>query len=394
MKIGICGAGVAGPTLAHFLLRAGHEPTLIERSPKFRSGGYVVDFWGVGYDVAERMGLTDAIRARGYQVQEVRLVNADGSPGGGFAAEVFQRMMHGRFTSVPRGDLAEIVYDSVKDSVETIFGDTVEAIEDDGLGIDARLAGGGTRRFDLMVGADGLHSQVRHLVWGDRSDVERELGFYVAAFEGRGYPHRDEDVYVSYAEPGRSLSRFTMRENRTVFLLVFSAAHLPATEPQTDAARRQVLRSVFAGTAWETGEILAALDGAQEVYFDRVSQIELPRWSRGRAVLVGDAAACVSLLAGEGTGLAMTEAYVLAGELHRAHGAVEPALAAYEDRLKPFLLQKQKAARAFASSFAPETRFGIWFRRMATRLMVIPPVADLLIGRSLRDDFDLPDYGI
>ncbi|WP_172292296.1 FAD-binding domain [Pseudoruegeria sp. HB172150] len=394
MKIGISGAGVAGPTLAHFLLRCGHEPTLIEKAPTFRTGGYVIDFWGTGYDVAERMGLIGPIRERGYQVEEVRLVRDDGSRGGGFGADVFRRMTHDRFTSIARGDLAEVIYRSVEGSAETLFGDTVSAIEEDGTRVGVTLESGGSREFDLLVGADGLHSRVRELGWGPQQDYERQLGFYVAAWQSTGYPQRDENIYVSHAEPGISLSRFSMRDNRTLFMLVFSTSHLPGEEPQDDAARRAVLHDVFGGAGWEAQAILAELDKAGEVYFDRVSQTEVPEWSRGRKVLLGDAAACASLLAGEGTGLAMTEAYVLAGELHRSGGQVEPALAVYEQRLRPFLEEKQKAARGFASSFAPETAFGVWLRRVATRMMVIPPVADLLIGNSLKDDITLPDYGM
>ncbi len=393
MKIAIQGAGVVGPTLAFWLLRGGHEVTLIEQAPYFRAGGYVIDFWGLGYTIAERMGLIEAVRAHGYQVEEVRLVNERGARVGGFSADVFGRMTKGRFTSLPRGDLARIIFDAVQDKVETRFGDSVAAISDASDGVDVTLESGATRRFDLLVGADGLHSRVRSLLWGAQTAFERPMGFYVAAFRASGYPRRDENVYLSYAEPGRSIARFSMRNDETLFLFIFAAARLPGAEPHDDAGRKAALKAIFGASGWEAREILEALESADtELYFDRVSQIEVLHWSLGRTVLLGDAAACVSLLAGEGTGLGMTEAYVLAGELQRAAGDIPAALKAYEARLRPFLLKKQASARALASSFAPATGFGIWVRQAVTRLMVFPPVADFFMGRSLRDDFDLPDY--
>jgi 2-polyprenyl-6-methoxyphenol hydroxylase-like FAD-dependent oxidoreductase len=211
MKIGICGAGVAGPALAFWLHRMGHEPTLIEHAPAFRTGGYIIDFWGVGYDVAERMGLIDAICERGYQAEEVRLVKADGRAASGFSADVFRRMTQNRFTSVARGDLAEVIYENIRENVETVFGDSAVAIEEAGEEVHIRLASGASRGFDALVGADGLHSGVRKLLWGPQALFERPLGYHVAAFETRGYPRRDANTYVSYAEPGLSVSRFAMR---------------------------------------------------------------------------------------------------------------------------------------------------------------------------------------
>lgn len=395
MKVGICGAGIAGPTLAYWLVRGGHEVHLVERAPGLRTGGYIVDFWGVGYDVAERMGIVEQVRGRGYQVEEVRLVGASGETAGGFSADVFRRMTGDRFTSVARSDLAAVIFDAVKSDVEVSFADTVVAVEPRPEAVTVQLASGGSRRYDLLVAADGLHSAIRGLAWGEQQAYERQLGYYVAAFEVTGYPRRDDNVYVSHAEPGRSMSRFSLRGDRTLFLLVFEAAGLNGPEPVDDAGRRQVLHRVFGNSGWEAAAILDALDRTpQEIYFDRVSQIETPRWSMDRQVLIGDAAACVSLLAGEGTGLAMTQAWVLAGELNGCGDAVEAALGRYEARLRPFIEAKQKSARNFASSFAPSTATGIRVRRIATRLMRFRPVADRLIGASVRDDFVLPEYSI
>jgi 2-polyprenyl-6-methoxyphenol hydroxylase-like FAD-dependent oxidoreductase len=391
MKVAICGAGVAGPTLAYWLERAGHEPTLIEIAPTFRTGGYIIDFWGVGYDVAERMGLTEELHSVGYRVEEVRFVRADGSKAGGFSADVFRRMTHDRYTSLQRGDLARVICDSIGGRVEMLFGQTIVSLKDSGHEVVVELSGGETRAFDLVVGADGLHSTVRRLILGDQAEFERPLGYHVAAFEVDCYPHRDDNVYVSYAEPGRSISRFAMCGERTMFLFVMADAHMPAGPVEALADQKGLLRDVFGESEWEAGEILSAMDGVNEIYFDTVSQIEAPQWSKGRSVLIGDAAVCVSLLAGEGTGLAMAEAYVLAHSIHESRGDVRKALEAYEARLRPFLQDKQKSARDFAGSFAPKTAFGIWLRNVAMKLMVIPPVADLLIGGSVKDDFELPD---
>lgn len=394
MRIAISGAGVAGPALAHWLLRTGHEPTLIEQAPHFRAGGYLIDFWGVGYTLAERMGILPQVLQSGYAVGEVRFVDTHGRRAGGFRTGAMREMVGGRFTSLPRGDLAAQIYRTIEGRVETLFGNSIIALDDhaDGVGVD--FAQGERREFDLVIGADGLHSTVRDIAFGPESRFERNLGYHVAAFEADGYRPRDELAYVSYGTPGRQISRFALRGDRTMFLFVFLSQHLAGPEPHNLDERKKALHGLFDAAGWEAPQILEALDGVEDIYFDRVSQIVMDRWSKGRVALIGDAAACVSLLAGEGTGLALTEAYVLAGELDRAAGDYQTAFRRYEERLRPFIEGKQRSARAFASSFAPKTSFGIWFRNQATRLMGIPGVANRIIGTSLRDDIDLPDYGM
>jgi 2-polyprenyl-6-methoxyphenol hydroxylase-like FAD-dependent oxidoreductase len=393
MRIAINGAGVAGPTLAFWLLRSGHEVLLIEKSPQLRSGGYVIDFWGVGYDIAEKMGLIPQLRELGYQVQEVRLVDRQGRRRGGFLVDVFRRITGGRFTSLRRADLAATVYRAVAGQVETLFGDSIAAIEEQRTGVRVSFDHAPPRDFDLVVGADGLHSRVRGLVFGAEEGFEVPLGYHVAAFEITGYRPRDELVYVSHGVPGKQVSRFSMRDDRTLFLWVFRDEYLTRISPSNDNERKAELKNVFADVGWECPQILEEMGDVSDIYFDRVSQVRMDSWTKRRTALIGDAAACVSLLAGEGTGLAMAAAYVLAGELCRCGEDHAAAFAGYQSLMKPFLVRKQQSAARFASTFAPQTAFGIGYRNLATRLLRIPFVADFMVGQALRDAIELPDYG-
>ncbi len=392
MKIAINGAGIAGPTLAYWLVRSGHEPVLIEQAPKFRTGGYMIDFWGVGYTIAERMGILPKVRESGYSVQEVRFVDDRGRKSGGFSTALFRPMTNDRFTSLPRGDLANAIYETIEDCVETSFDNSIASIEQRSSGVSVGFEHGPPREFDLVVGADGLHSRVRELVFGPESEFEKSLGYHVAAFEVEGYRPRDELIYVGYATPGQQIARFSLRNDRTMFLFVFTNDKLPAHFPRNANERKDILHRVFGDAGWECPQILMAMDRVEDIYFDRVSQIRMNAWSMGRVMLLGDAASCVSLLAGEGAGLAMAEAYVLAGELNLANGDYTQAFHRHEQRLRSFIEAKQQSAYDSASAFAPRTRTGLWFRNFISKLLSIPVVANYYIGRQLQDDFDLPEY--
>jgi 2-polyprenyl-6-methoxyphenol hydroxylase-like FAD-dependent oxidoreductase len=325
-------------------------------------------------------------------MNSLRLVGEGGRAQADVRVEGFRRATGGKYTSVSRGDLAAAIYSTIEDEVETIFSDNITAVEDRPGGVRIEFEKAPGRQFDLLVGADGLHSNVRGLTFGPEPQFERYLGCQVAAAVVDGYQQRDDLVYLTYNLPGRQVGRFSMRGDRTLFLFIFRSDHVrEAGDTATCKAR---LRREFGDAGWECPQILAALDDAEDLYFDNVSQICMNRWSRGRVLLIGDAAACVSLLAGEGTGLAMTEAYVLAGELARAEGDHREAFDAYEGRLRPFIQGKQDGARKFVSFFAPRTSLGIWFRNVAMRTANVPALADAILARSLRDDFVLPDYAI
>lgn len=389
MTIIINGAGIAGPTLAYWLAHFGFEPILVEKAPEPRTAGYVIDFWGVGYDIAEKMGLLPDVLRHGYRVESVRLVDRRGKTAAGFPVDVFRSSTGGRFTSLPRGELSAAVFRAIEGKVETVFSDGITGLEPHGDRMRVTFARGVPRECDLVIGADGLHSAVRRIVFGPQDQFERHLGYWVAAFEATGYRPRDELVYVTYARPGREVARFALHDDRTLFLFVFRS-ELAGPDPQ--AGGRETLHRVFGEAGWECPQILAELDACDSLYFDRVSQIRMDPWTEGRVALVGDAAFCASLLAGEGAGLAMAAAYVLAGELYRAEGDYRTAFTRYEQLLRPFILVKQRSAAKFASWFAPRTALGLVLRNFTTRLMSFPPVAEMMLA-GLRDDIALPNYG-
>ncbi len=392
MKIIINGAGIAGQTLAYWLLQYGFDPTLVEQSTRLRTGGYMIDFWGSGFDVAEKMGLIPELMRKGYLLRELRLVNSLGKRCGGFSAEVFHELTNGRYVSLPRGDLAKAIDDKIGNGVKTIFSDSISSIEQNATGINVNFDQSDSQQFDLAIGADGLHSRVRELTFGKQEMFEKYLGIQIAAFEVKDYKPRDELVYIGYNRPGKNAVRFAMNDNRTMFFFLFSSDS-PDIPSQGDLrAQKDILHSRFDNAGWECREIMEAMETCNSIYFDRVSQIRIGCWTNGRVTLLGDAAFCPSPLSGEGSGIAMTAAYILAGELYRALGNHLEAFKNYEETIRPFVAAKQKSAMGFASAFVPKTEFGIWFRNQMSRTMSVPILASLTIGRSLKDKITLPDY--
>lgn len=196
---------------------------------------------------------------------------------------------------------------------------------------------------------------------------------------------------MSHTRPGRQISRIASRDDHSLILFVFSNRFVP-DEPESEQEEKDLLRSVFKDMKWEAAAILKHLDEASNIYLDRVSQVRMPAWTKGRVALVGDAAACPSLFAGEGSGLAMTEAYVLAGELKRASGDLSTAFTGYEKRLQAHLVKRQDMALKFAGFFAPKTWLLLVARDLLTNLASLPFLGKALLGSSVITKLDLPNY--
>ena len=259
----ISGAGIAGPTLAYWLDKAGLRPTLIDNAPSLRSGGYVIDFWGLGYDIADRMGLSEDLDRLGYHIQEMRIVDDNGQRETGFGTNVFRELTGGRFVTVRRSDLARLLFERASPVTEMIFGDEISGLEQEQDGVNVTFQRGSRRRFDLVIGADGLHSNLRYLVFGPQDHFEVSLGYTVAAFEAQGYRPRDEDVYIIHNKPGCMLARFALRDDRTLFLFVFADNVRDVTSAHGVEAQKVLLRSRFRGNGWESARILDELESSR-----------------------------------------------------------------------------------------------------------------------------------
>jgi 2-polyprenyl-6-methoxyphenol hydroxylase-like FAD-dependent oxidoreductase len=387
MRVLIVGAGIAGPTLAHWLRRTGHEPTLVELAPAARAGGYLVDFWGTGFDVAERMGIVPRLMERGYVFREMREVGPDGRRIASLDPTGLIGMAGGRYVTIARSDLASAIAESIGAGVETIYGDTVREFDDDGRRVRVRFEHGSEREFDLVIGADGLHSRVRRLVFAPEEERRRDLGIAFAVFDVAEYQPRDELIAIAHTEVGHQVLRMALHDGGTMFVVTFRHE---GPLPEGDAAQQEVVRAALIGARGEVPGILARMSEARTFFADQAEQIRLPQWSRGRVGLIGDAAAAPSLLAGQGSALAMIEAYVLAAELDRAGGDHIRAFEAAHRRLAKVIADKQDAAVGLGVAFAPRNRFQLLLRSTLLRTMGLPLVGRIAMGRSLRDPIELP----
>jgi 2-polyprenyl-6-methoxyphenol hydroxylase-like FAD-dependent oxidoreductase len=387
----ISGAGIAGVTLAFWLKKFGFNPTLVEIAPTLREGGFAIDFMGAGYDVAEKMGIISALEKADIDITKLLFVDEKNRAKGSMNYEKIKKLMNNRAFTLLRSNLARVIYNSLDKDIEIIFGDTITGVVQEDEKVMVTFRSGLKRSFDLVVGADGLHSQVRKLIFGEESQFEKYYGYYTSSFtiENFSYPGR---AFSMYNVPFRQVAIYSYKENQTATFFIFTSPEKLSYEHHDIAKQKQILKNEFVNAGWKCEELLSKFDSATDFYFDSVSQIKMENWSKGRVTLVGDACNCPSLLSGKGSTLAMVGAYMLAGELKQARGDYKAAFRNYEDLLKPFIIKKQDAARAFARSFVPKSKFGIWLRNTVFRLMSLPFIARLLFNQFKDKGLNLKEY--
>jgi 2-polyprenyl-6-methoxyphenol hydroxylase-like FAD-dependent oxidoreductase len=367
----ISGASVAGPALAFWLRRHGMTATVVERAATVRPGGLAVDFRGSAMAVLDRMGILDELRAHATHAGDSTVVDAAGTRIATMPAEIFAGELE-----VMKTDLTRILHDLTSADTEYVFGDTVTALTDTGDAVHVEFARQAPRTFDLVIGADGLHSVTRALAFGPKETFTRSMGYAFATYSLPNYLNLDRAGF-SHVAGDRSVNLFAGRDDRiarTMFMF-------PATDvPRDEAAQRAAVRAAYVEVGWEAANILAALPAATDFYFDELSQIEMPTWSTGRVALVGDAGYCASPMSGRGTSQALLGAYVLAGELATAPDH-RTAFANYERVLRDYVLANQEAGRMAAESFD-----------MQPTQELFDAIAAAGAAEDSHDNVALPDY--
>jgi len=372
----ISGASVAGPALAYWLNRHGMRVTIVEKAHTVRPGGLAVDFRGSAMRILERMGILDELRRHATGSGDATIVAEDGTPIATMPGEIFAGDLE-----VQKTDLTRILYELTRADTEYVFGDSIRTLtqQDDGVRVD--FGRGESRTFDLVIGADGLHSRVRALAFGPEERFAHSLGYWFASFSLPNYLNLERRG-LTHVSGHRSANIFAGRDGTDARALFMFAA--PSAEPPRGdiAAQQRAITDAYAGVGWEVPRLLAAMRESADFYFDTLSQIRMDTWSAGSVALVGDAGYCASPMSGRGTSQALIGAYVLAGELATApdHAA---AFASYERILRDYVEANHELGRQAAASLeVPPTQ------EMIDAMTAAPPD-----GGPSNDDVPLPDYG-
>ncbi|WP_437733529.1 FAD-dependent monooxygenase [Sorangium sp. So ce1335] len=387
----ISGASIAGPALAFWLARHGLRTVVVERAGALRLGGQNIDVRGAAREVARRMDIEGDIRAATTGEQGLRFVDEHGVTMAEFPAESADTGAFTKELEILRGDLAKILHDRTRGTTEYIFGDQITGVRDHGDRVTVSFEKGAERDFDLVVAADGIRSRTRALLFGDEPRI-RSLGLYGSYFTiPRGAS--DSGWARWYNAPGRRAMLLRPDNVGTTRASLWFLSPPRGHERLSAAEQKALIASVFADAGWEAPRVLAGLADAEDVYFDAVSQVVAPRWSRGRVALVGDAAYCPSPVSGMGASLSLVGAYVLAGELSR-HADHRDAFAAYEKLMRPHVDAAQKLPPGVPWIAYPRSRRGISLLHGVARLASSPLARRLQgwIGSSPADRIELPDY--
>jgi 2-polyprenyl-6-methoxyphenol hydroxylase-like FAD-dependent oxidoreductase len=374
MRVLISGGGIAGLTLAYWLHQYAIPAVVIEQAHGIRRDGYAIDFLGTGYDVASRMGLIDRLAAQQVPFEALVYVNKDGKVIAKLDAALIRNITDGKYMGLMHATLEEVLYDALAGQVEVRFGRSLTHIVPGPNAVVVTFNDGTTESFDLLIGADGVHSTTRALVFGPEDQFSRYLGYTIAC-----YPLADRygigHTFQMYVEPGRAAAAYCTPQAGEI--LTFFMYQTPQEEHLPREQRLPRLREVFAGMGWLTQRFLSDISTSESVFMDAVIQIQMPTWHQGQVALVGDACDCPTLLSGQGASLAMGGAYLLARALQET-ADYQQAFRRYEQQMLAAVQAQQRSGRGFAKFFLPGSRLDLFVQRTMMKVLLRPTFRGLL----------------
>jgi 2-polyprenyl-6-methoxyphenol hydroxylase-like FAD-dependent oxidoreductase len=364
----VVGAGIAGPAFAYWLARHGIRPTVVERAKELRSGGSAVVVKGPAVPVAERMGIMPQLREVATRATSVSLLD----PAGQQVVRLPLTSDRSPAVEVTRSDLSAVLHRAAADDAEFVFDDTITGLEQDASGVDVTFGRAAPRRFDLVIGADGIHSTVRRLIFGPEQEFATDLGMYSATVPLA--PDVLDDPHEMYMlnTPGRMLAVHPSRET-PLAIFTFRGSRVDGYDRRDTALKKRIVAEAYAGVGWRAPELVDAYDKHPAPFFDPLRNVRLDSWARGRVALLGDAASATALL-GDGSSLAMAGAHTLAEALAAHPGDHARAFRAYEAHHRREVDPRQRRVGLLAALMIPRTRGGIAVRNAVGRA----------VGRAVR----------
>jgi 2-polyprenyl-6-methoxyphenol hydroxylase-like FAD-dependent oxidoreductase len=353
----ISGAGIAGCTLTYWMARNGWSVTVMERGASLRTSGSPVDVRGPAAHVAERMNIASQLRDARIRLDGMTLLDSAGRRVARVDIGTLRSLLASHDTEIARGDLALILHAASADRAEYVFGDSIRALVQDDNGVDVTFERSRARRFDLVVGADGMHSTVRRLMYGADHEFVVHAGLYAATVALPRGCDAGREMFL-LRTPGRLVALHPCQGNPLAYF-VYWHPELPEFDYRNIDQHKRLLEIAFAGLGWRVPEFVAASRAASDMYFDQVARVHVPDWSRGRIALLGDAASCVSLF-GDGSTLAMAGAYQLAAALAEFPADPQRAFNNYQAIHGKLVSSKQKFMAFAASNIVPKSPIGLW----------------------------------
>lgn len=391
IKVLISGGGIAGLTTAYWLQNSGFEVVVVEKAPSLRLDGYMIDYFGAGYTVGEKMEILDHLRKDHYEVK-LYMVDAEGKKKFGYNYSRFQQACDGRFMSFLRSDLEEVLYEKLKNLVEIRFGTSVKKIKGNEQNKDPLkviFEDGKEEAFDLIVGADGFHSNLRDQIF-EKNEVSKDfLNHYCVCFKVKNDLEISEDFY-SYSIPGKQASVYPLNDGDLAAFFLFKSKKLGRLSQKEI---EDLVIEKFGDSGWKFSEIAQKVKDNDSLFFDSLTQISMPKWYKNRVVLVGDACQCLTLIAGQGASMAMSGSYLLAEVLKKwkDDGADFENLPhyyqKYQDLQRPESEKRRKKAKKMVKYFVPDSKWKIFLRNIVMRVVFLKPLSFLLRKALNADDF-------